>query len=89
MQQGIFEASLLSELQLNEFAVAFSMLLIARNVRARCVLYLLREYARCKTASARVTCYVLARVEKQCRKGTISGSRFLPAVHTSGALTSK
>ena len=78
MQQGIFEASLLSELQLNEFAVAFSMLLIARNVRARC-----------KTASARAACYVPARVEKRCRKGTISGSRFLPAVHTSGALTSK
>ena len=39
MQQGIFEASLLSELQLNEFAVAFSMLLKARNVRARCVLF--------------------------------------------------
>ena len=50
MQQGIFEASLLSELQLNEFAVAFSMLLIARNVRARCVLY--------NIARVRV-CYVL------------------------------
>lgn len=89
MQQGIFEASLLSELQLNEFAVAFSMLLKARNMRARCVLFILREYARCKTVSARAACYVPARVKKQCRKGTISGSRFLPAVHTSGALTSK
>lgn len=90
MPQGIIEASLLSELQLNEFAVALKMLLKARNMRARCVLFIiLREYARCKTASACVTCYVLTRVKKQCRKGTISGSRFLPAVHTSGALTSK
>lgn len=88
MQQGIFEASLLSELQLNEFSVAFSMLLKARNMRARCE-FILREYARCKTASACVTCYVPARVKKQYRKGTISGSLFLPAVHTSGALTSK
>lgn len=88
MPQGIFEASLLSELQLNEFAVAFSMLLKARNMRARCE-FILREYARCKTASVCAACYVPARVEKRCRKGRISGSRFLTAVHTSGALTSK
>ena len=32
------------------------MLLKARNICARCVLFILREYARCKTASG---CYVL------------------------------
>ena len=51
------------------------MLLKARNVRARCVL-LLREYARCKTASARVTCYVLARVEKQSERAQSQGAGF-------------
>lgn len=86
------------------------MLLKARNICARCVLYniahgvytsmrVVKPRVRvcynfaskrvAKNASARAACYVLARVKKQCRKGTISGSRFLTAVHTSGALTSK
>lgn len=88
MQQGIFEASLLSELQLNEFAVAFSMLLKARNMRARCVLYNIAHgvYAGMRVVKPRVrVCYASCACARRkavqkghnLRKPVFNGSAYL------------